>query len=86
MNFDPAQLQQFMQGAGMGGSQALIEFKAGAMQYDGKRVTPDRRRGLIWIVKDAQGVTSFEWKEAGSHAAQENIMVFPGDAKFEKVK
>jgi len=32
------------------GPKALVEFKAGKMNYDGKMVTPDRRKGLVRIV------------------------------------
>ncbi len=38
---------------GMGGhsfNKPLVEFKAGKMNYDGKMVTPDRRKGLIRII------------------------------------
>ena len=56
------------------------------MTLEGKRVTADRRRGTIKVIKDAQGVISFQWMDAGSNNPTDNIMVFPGDAKFEKVK
>ena len=38
------------------GPKALVEFKAGKMNYDGKMVTPDRRKGSIKIVEDAGGM------------------------------
>ena len=73
-------------GGGMQGNETLIEFKAGRMNYDGKKVTPDKRRGTLKVVKDRQGITQFQWVEAGSNNPFQNIMIFPGDAKFEKVK
>ena len=30
----------------------LLEFKAGKMNYDGRMVKPDRRRGVIKITED----------------------------------
>jgi hypothetical protein len=42
--------------------------------------------GSIQIVKDPQGIKQFQWTEAGSNNPFQNIMVFPGDCKFEKVK
>ena len=45
--------------AGFGGPAPLVEFKAGRMNYDGKMVTPDRRKGMIRIIKDAQGMMTF---------------------------
>ena len=64
---DHNQLQQLMrmQGGfggmqGMGGGPApLVEFKAGKMNYDGRMVTPDRKRGLIRVVSDSHGMKTF---------------------------
>lgn len=52
---------QGMGGAGMAGPAPLVEFKAGRMDYDGKMVTPDRRRGMIRIITDAQGMKTFQF-------------------------
>jgi len=38
------------------GPKALVEFKAGKMTYDGRMVTPDRRKGLLRVVEDSQGM------------------------------
>lgn len=41
-----------LSGLGLGGGpKPLVEFKAGKMSYDGKKVKPERRKGLIRIVK-----------------------------------
>jgi hypothetical protein len=37
----------------------LVEFKAGKMDFDGKMVKPDRRKGIIRVMKDAQGMMQF---------------------------
>ncbi len=34
----------------------MVEFKAGKMNYDGKMVKPDRRKGIIKIIEDAGGM------------------------------
>lgn len=73
-------------GGGIPGNEVLVEFKAGRMNYDGKRVVADKKRGTIKVTKDAQGIKQFQWIEAGSNNPFQNIMIFPGDAKFEKVK
>ena len=57
-------LQQLQAMGGLGalqnmGPKALVEFKAGKMNYDGKMVTPDRRKGLIRIIKDPEGMKQF---------------------------
>jgi 26S proteasome regulatory subunit N13 len=41
------------------GPKALVEFKAGKMNYDGRMVTPDRRKGLLRVVEDGQGMKQF---------------------------
>ena len=38
------------------GPKALVEGKSGKMNFDGKMVAPDRRKGLIRIIKDASGM------------------------------
>ena len=86
------QLLQQMQGMnGMGGFQtvgpkALVEFKAGKMNYDGKMVTPDRRKGLLRVVEDSGGMKQFQWCDADTKNPIDSFYVFPDDAKFEKVK
>ena len=87
MNF----LQGMMPGMGMGmggmqQNQALVEVKAGRMNFDGKRVTADLRRGKLQVVRDLSGMKKFEWTEASANQPTESFYVFPGDAKFEKVK
>ena len=42
-----------------------VEFKAGKLNYDGKMVKPDRRRGIIRVVMD-QGLKQFQWLDASS--------------------
>ncbi len=65
---------------------ALVEFKAGKMNYDGKMVKPDRRKGIIRITKDNSGMAVFQFLDADTKNKIESFYVFPGDAKFEKVK
>jgi len=74
-----------MRGA-MGGSKALVEFKAGRMNYDGRMVTPDRRKGILRIINDQHGMKTLQWLEAGSDAPVDSFFVFPDESKFEKVK
>lgn len=67
-------------------SQALVSFKCGRMNYDGKMVTPDRQKGTLKVMSDMQpGMTNLQWcDERGT--VQNTMTLFPGDAKFEKVK
>jgi 26S proteasome regulatory subunit N13 len=56
------------------------------MSYDGKKVKPERRKGLIRVTKDMQGMIQFSFLDAETKNKIDNFYVFPGDAKFEKVK
>jgi len=80
------QLQQMGLGGGAPRSNALIEIKAGKMNYDGRMVTPDRRKGLLRIVSDAHGMKTFQWCDAETKTPIDSFYVFPDEAKFEKVK
>lgn len=56
------------------------------MDYDGRMVTPDRRKGLIRIVTDGNGMKTFEWCDSANKTPIESFYVFPDESKFEKVK
>jgi 26S proteasome regulatory subunit N13 len=72
---------------GLGGDKpSLVEFQAGRCNYDGRIVTPDRRKGVIRIVSDANGMKTFEWCEGKAKTPVESFYVFPDESKFEKVK
>lgn len=82
-------MMQLLQGRGGNSrSKSLVEFKAGRMNFDGRMVTPDRRRGLIRIIEDATGMKIFQFCDAETKNPidSETVYVFPGEAKFEKVK
>lgn len=74
-----------MGGFGARGPTVLVEFKCGMMNFDGKMVTPNRARGTLKVVREQPGMTQFQWCDASGNA-QENLMMIPGSAKFEKVK
>ena len=89
MSIDPSMLRQLMAGGGLGmssGPKALVEVKAGKMDFDGKMVTPDRRKGLIRIVEDASGMKQFQWCDPDTKNPIESVYVFPDETKFVKVK
>ena len=56
------------------------------MTYNGRLVKPERRKGLIRVTKDFQGMVQFQWCDADTKNPIDSLYVFPGDAKFEKVK
>ena len=77
-------------GAGGGATSSpnvLCEFKAGKMNFDGKMVTPDRRRGWVKVEKDPlqPGLVYFNWCDE-SKKMVDSYLLFPDSAKFVKVK
>ena len=56
------------------------------MTYNGRLVKPERRKGIIRVTKDFQGMVQFQWCDADTKNPIDSLYVFPGDAKFEKVK
>ncbi|PNX78965.1 proteasomal ubiquitin receptor ADRM1-like protein [Trifolium pratense] len=41
--------------------ETLLEFRAGKMFLEGKRVVPDARKGLIRITRGEEGLVHFQW-------------------------
>lgn len=41
----------------------MVEYKAGKMNFNGRMVTPDRRKGWLRVVKDPMqpGMVTFQW-------------------------
>ena len=86
-----AEMQSLLRGMDMSqfgnmGPKALVEFKAGKMNYDGRMVTPDRRKGILRVIEDAGGMKQFQWCDAETKNPIDSFYVFPDDAKFERVK
>lgn len=68
------------------GSKSLVEFKAGKMSLKGKMVTPDKRKGLVYLYQSDDSIMHFCWKErGGSDAIEDDLMIFPDDVEVKKV-
>ncbi|GMN53550.1 hypothetical protein TIFTF001_022695 [Ficus carica] len=39
----------------------MVEFRAGKMQFDGKKVAPDIRKGLVRVGRGEEGLVHFQW-------------------------
>ena len=72
--------------AGQFSNTVIVEFKAGKMKYQGKKVTADPRRGTVRLVRDVQGLISFRWCPAGTSNPETELTIFPGEANLQKVK
>jgi len=74
--------------AGGAGSKALVEFRAGKMNYNDstRKVTPDKRKGIIRLVQSSDQLIHFIWKDRSSNAAEQDLIIFPEDATFKHIK
>ncbi|GKU98489.1 hypothetical protein SLEP1_g11493 [Rubroshorea leprosula] len=63
----------------------MLEFRAGKMLLDGKRVVPDSRKGLIRIARGEEGLVHFQWLDRAQNAVEDDQIIFPDEAVFEKV-
>lgn len=63
----------------------MLEFRAGKMYFEGKRVVPDSRKGLIRIARGEEGLVHFQWIDRTKNIVEDDQIVFPDEAFFEKV-
>lgn len=50
------------------------------------KVKADRRKGILRITKDNQGMQKLQWCDYETKNPMEELFVFPGEFKFEKIK
>ncbi|KAJ8770275.1 hypothetical protein K2173_012745 [Erythroxylum novogranatense] len=63
----------------------MLEFRAGKMVFEGKRVIPDTRKGLVRIGRGEEGLVHFLWLDRGKNVVEDDQIIFPDEAVFEKV-
>eukprot|EP00124_Ichthyophonus_hoferi_P001951 Ihof_evm4s118 gene=Ihof_evmTU4s118 len=63
----------------------LLEFRAGRMTKEGKLVSPDVRKGLVYMLL-RDGLMHFCWKDRKTQKEEEGLIIFPSDAEFVKVE
>eukprot|EP00850_Spirogloea_muscicola_P012152 SM000077S21626 [mRNA] locus=s77:503682:512513:- [translate_table: standard] len=63
----------------------LYQFRAGKMTMQGTTVHPDRRKGLVRIFKGEDELMRFQWLNRRTFVDEEDFIVYPDDATFEKV-
>ncbi|XP_042038070.1 26S proteasome regulatory subunit RPN13-like [Salvia splendens] len=63
----------------------FLEFRAGKMLMDGTRVLPDSRKGLVRIGRGEEGLVHFQWLDRSLNIVEDDQIVFPDEAGFEKV-
>ncbi|KAL8462770.1 hypothetical protein ACS0TY_033697 [Phlomoides rotata] len=65
--------------------EVLLEFRAGKMLLEGTRVISDSRKGLVRIGKGEEGLVHFQWLDRSLNIIEDDQIVFPDEAVFEKV-
>lgn len=63
----------------------FLEFRAGKMRLEGKRVVPDLRKGLVRIGRGEEGLIHFQWLDRTTNVIEDDQIVFPDEGIFEKV-
>jgi 26S proteasome regulatory subunit N13 len=68
-------------------SQTLLSFRAGKMNREtetSNTVLPDLRKGYIQLLNE-DDLLHFQWKERSAPDAEDDLIIFPEDAKFVRV-
>jgi len=70
------------------GNKPLVEFRAGKMTYteSTKKVTPDKRKGLVQLAQTGDSLIHFIWKDRTTGAVDQDLIIFPEEATFKHVK
>jgi len=68
-------------------SQYLVEFKAGklAMNNATNMVTPDKRKGLVYVYQSDDSLMHFCWKERSTGDVVDDLIIFPDDVMFKHI-
>eukprot|EP00252_Welwitschia_mirabilis_P023793 TRINITY_DN6834_c0_g1_i4.p1 TRINITY_DN6834_c0_g1~~TRINITY_DN6834_c0_g1_i4.p1 ORF type:complete len:332 (-),score=82.46 TRINITY_DN6834_c0_g1_i4:228-1223(-) len=64
----------------------MLEFRAGLMRLQDKRVVPDVRKGLVRVVRGDEGLVHFQWLDRTNNNIEIDQIIFPDEAIFEKVQ
>ncbi|XP_002733743.1 proteasomal ubiquitin receptor ADRM1-like [Saccoglossus kowalevskii] len=70
---------------GRSGSKNLVEFRAGKMYLKGTTVTPDKRKGLLYIHQSDDSLVHFCWKDRTTGSVEDDLIIFPDDCEFKRV-
>uniref|UniRef100_H3AK72 ADRM1 26S proteasome ubiquitin receptor n=1 Tax=Latimeria chalumnae TaxID=7897 RepID=H3AK72_LATCH len=66
-------------------SKYLVEFRAGKMSLKGTTVTPDKRKGTVYIQQTDDSLIHFCWKDRTTGNVEDDLIIFPDDCEFKKV-
>lgn len=73
--------------AGSSVPKAVVEFRAGklSMKSGSKLLIPDKRKGLVQILKGEDQIMHFMWKDRATNTVEDDLIIFPDDIEFKRV-
>ncbi|RZC71961.1 hypothetical protein C5167_035125 [Papaver somniferum] len=63
----------------------MLEFRAGKLNLEGTRLVADSRKGLVRIARGDEGLLHFQWLDRTQNVLEDDQIIFPDEAVFEKV-
>ncbi|ESO99163.1 hypothetical protein LOTGIDRAFT_207827 [Lottia gigantea] len=72
----------FGNASGRSQSKNLVEFRAGKMTLKDKMVTPDKRKGLVYVHQSDDSLMHFCWKDRTTGTVEDDLIIFPEDIEF----
>lgn len=73
--------------ASTSGTRNLVEFKAGKMEMRDKMVHPIKKQGLVYLRQSMDdNLMHFCWKDRQSGVVEDDLILFPDDCEFKRVK
>ncbi|XP_063064670.1 proteasomal ubiquitin receptor ADRM1-like isoform X2 [Engraulis encrasicolus] len=66
-------------------SKYLVEFRAGKMTLKGSTVTPDKRKGQVYVQQTDDSLIHFCWKDRTTGNVDDDLIIFPDDCEFKRV-
>ncbi|XP_072038021.1 proteasomal ubiquitin receptor ADRM1-like [Amphiura filiformis] len=72
-------------GGGRSSSKNLVEFRAGKMHLKGTTVTPDKRKGQLYLYQSDDSLMHFCWKDRTTGNVEDDLIIFPDDCEFKRV-
>lgn len=71
--------------SGRSQSKNLVEFRAGKMTMKGRTVSPDKRKGTVYIYQSDDSLMHFCWRERSKSTAEDDLIIFPDDVEYKHV-
>jgi hypothetical protein len=68
------------------GNKPLVSFRAGKCTFANNTVTPIPKKGLVQLTQTPDSLVHFQWKDRSSGAVEDDLIIFPEEAVFSKVK